>query len=145
MCGTGRWGMRDFEIIEHTADAGIIAYGAGLEEAFANAARAMFSLMADLGSVREEVCCDIQAEAPDREGLLVAWLSELLYVFEVEGTLFSRFEITHLDDTTIKAKAYGEPLDAGRHSLTSGIKAVTYHMLKIEESDGCRVQVIFDA
>ncbi|MCJ7808130.1 MAG: archease, partial [Dehalococcoidia bacterium] len=37
-----------FEIIDHTADVGIAAYGEDLKEAFANAAYALFSMMLDL-------------------------------------------------------------------------------------------------
>lgn len=136
--------MRDFDIIEHTADTGIIAYGSDLKEAFANAAHAMFSMIADLEAVNEEVCRQIEAEAADRDGLLVSWLNELLYLFDVERIVFKRFEVAELGETRIRADGYGEPVDPSRHGLKSGVKAATYHMLKIEEDDGCRVRVIFD-
>ena len=136
--------MKRFDIIEHTADVGIAAYGANLKEAFANAAYAMFSLIADLENVRENVRRHIEVQADDREGLVVSWLNELLYIFDVERTIFKRFEVTELGETSLKAEGYGEPLDQSRHSLRGGIKAATYHMLKIEKNDGYTVRVIFD-
>ncbi|PIU56057.1 MAG: protein archease, partial [Chloroflexi bacterium CG07_land_8_20_14_0_80_51_10] len=36
--------MQNFEIIDHTADVGIVAYGDSVEEVFINAAYGMFSL-----------------------------------------------------------------------------------------------------
>src|SRR4030042_6641599 len=125
--------MPRFDIIEQTADIGIIAYGAELKEAFANAAYAMFSLIADLESVREEVRRQIEADAEDRESLLISWLNEFLYILDVERLIFRRFEIIELSENSLGAEAYGEPLDESRHGLKSGVKAATYHMLTIEK------------
>jgi protein archease len=137
--------VKRFDIIEHTADVGIVAYGVGLGEAFANAAYAMFTLIADLGGVREEVCREVEVQAEDRESLLPSWLNELLYLFDTEGIIFKRFEVSELGESNLKAKGYGEPLDPERHSLKAGVKAATYYMLRVaKEDDGYSVQVIFD-
>jgi SHS2 domain-containing protein len=133
-----------FDIIEHTADIGIIAYGESLEEALANAAYAMFSLIADLDNIEETVETDVEATAEDEESLTVRWLNELLYLFDVKGIIFKKFDISELSPNRLKAKAYGEPLDPSRHSLKSGVKAATYHMLKIEKNREFKIQVIFD-
>ena len=63
---------KDFETLEHTADTGIIAYGKDLKQAFANAARGLFSLIAELESVNEVLERDIEVTAADRDSLLVA-------------------------------------------------------------------------
>lgn len=137
--------MKKFDVVEHTADIGIVAYGADLREAFANAAYGMFSLMADLEQVREETSRYIEAEAGDRESLVVSWLNELLYMFDVERIIFKRFDVLELTNTRLKADAYGEKVDTSRHELKSGVKAATYHMLKVSEDNGrCRIRVIFD-
>ena len=136
--------VKRFDIIEHTADIGVVAYGAELKEAFANAAYAMFTIIADLERAEERVCQEIELQAEDKESLLVKWLNELLYLFDTQGIIFSRFEILELNENYLKAKGYGELLEPRRHSLKTGIKAATYHMLKIEKDDGCKVQVIFD-
>jgi SHS2 domain-containing protein len=136
--------VKKFDIIEHTADTGIVAYGTELEEAFANAAYAMFTLIADLEDVKEVVCRQIEVEAGDRESLVVSWLNELLYLFDVEGIIFKRFRVTELSETSLKAEGYGELIDKARHSLKAGVKAATYYMLRVEKDNGYSVRVIFD-
>ena len=134
----------EFEVLDHTADVGIEAYGADDGKAFANAARGMFSLMIDLETVRETEHRDIELTAPDRESLLVAWLSELIYLFDARNLLFRRFEVSLPEETTLRARAYGEPVDGSRHEIKTGVKAVTFHMLSIVHDDGTRVRVLFD-
>jgi SHS2 domain-containing protein len=134
-----------FELLDHTADVGIVAHGASLEEAFEHAALGMFSVMVELDTVREREERRVEVEADDLEGLLVAWLSELLYLVDTEGLLFRRFKVVGLDERHMQAHAWGEPIDPERHRLGVGIKAVTRHMLAIErQPTGYRVRVIFD-
>jgi SHS2 domain-containing protein len=135
---------KEFEIIEHTADIGIRARGTDMKEAFANAAKGMFSLITWLEDVEETEYRDIELTAPDMESLLVGWLNEGIYLFDTVNILLKRFDITELSETHLKARGYGETVDASRHELKRGIKAATYHMLKIDRSNGNRVEVIFD-
>jgi SHS2 domain-containing protein len=136
---------KDFEVIAHTADIGIIAYGADLKQAFVNAARGLFSLITELDTVAVKEQRDIQVTAPDREALLVNWLNELIYLFEAKEMLFNRFDITSLTDTELRATGYGEKIDLARNTLKIQVKATTYHMLKIEHTEkGWKSQVIFD-
>ena len=135
---------KDFEILNHTADVGIIAYGADMSQAFANAARGLFSLITELDDVEEVIHRDIELTATDEESLLVEWLNELVYRFDTEGIIFKRFDIIQLDNTQLKARGYGEKVDSSKHKLKTGVKAATYHMLKVDKGDGCRVQVLFD-
>ena len=135
---------KEFDILNHTADVGIIAYGASLNQAFANAARGLFSLITNLDDVEEALSRDIEVTAPDQESLLVAWLNELIYRFDVENILFNRFDVTQLDSTRLKARTYGEKVDSSRHKLKTGVKATTYHMLKVKKTNGYQVQVLFD-
>ena len=137
--------MARFEVIDHTADIGIIAYGKDEKEVFTNSAFAMFSLIAELDGVAESVFREVEVTADDEETLLVAWLNELLYLFDVENIIFKRFDIISLDELRLRANAYGEKFDPLRHELKTQIKAATYHMLKIEKGDGFRAQIIFDA
>ncbi len=135
---------REFEIIDHTADVGIVAYGANMEQAFANAAKALFSLIAEPNGVEEVMYQDTELTAPDQESLLVEWLNELIYLFDAENLIFKRFDITELTDTHLKARSYGHKVDSSKDKIKMGVKAATYHMLKIDKGDGCKVQVLFD-
>ena len=135
---------KDFEIIDHTADVGVIAYGGSISQAFANAARALFSLITELDLVEEVLYRDIELTAPDEEGLLVEWLNELIYLFDTEYIVFKRFDVSVLNNSQLRARSYGEKVDSSRHQLKTGVKAATYHMLVVSKGNGYRVQVIFD-
>ena len=135
---------KEFDIVDHTADVVIIAYGDSLNQAFANAARGLFSLITELDDVEEAQHRDIEVAAPDQESLLVEWLNQLIYLFDTENIIFNRFDITQLNRTQLKARTYGEKVDSSRHKLKTGVKAATYHMLKVEKTNGYQVQVLFD-
>ena len=135
--------MRRFRLIEHTADLGLIAYGGSLAEAFANAAYGLFSIIAELKTVRETESRRLEMSEEDQEGLLFEWLNSLIYFFDVEMLLFKRFDIIELDGGKLKAICYGEKCDPSRHRLKTGVKAATYHMLKVDREKN-QVQVIFD-
>lgn len=133
--------MQRFELLEHTADTGLIAYGYDLAEAFANAAYGLFSIMAEPDGVREVESRTVMVSAEDVEGLLFNWLNELIYVFEVENRLLKRFDITEFDERQLKAVCWGEKYNPSRHKLKLGVKSATYHMLKVDKN---KVRVIFD-
>jgi SHS2 domain-containing protein len=136
---------RKFKIMSHTADIGIVAGGGDMKTAFENAAKGMFSIITDRRKVRSVIRREAAVSAPDREMLLVAWLNELVYLFDTRRFLGKRFEITELTDTSLKATIYGEDIDPSRHEIRIGIKAVTYHMLRVSEAAGrWQVRVIFD-
>jgi len=134
-----------FEIIDHTADVGIIAYGADVKELFSNAALALFSLITKPESVEEKLHLDLQVSSEDTDSLLVEWLNELIYLFDVKHILFTRFDIASLTHNELKATCYGEDFDPMKHKIKVGVKAATYHMLKLDKSDaGCKAQIILD-
>ena len=136
---------KDFETIDHTADIGIMAYGDDLKQVFANAARGLFSLITELDTVAVKEKRGIKVTATDREALLVNWLNELIYLFEVKEMLFNRFDITSITDTELTAIGFGEKINLAKHELKTQVKAATYHTLKIEQhEDGWKAQVILD-
>ncbi len=137
---------KGFEIIDHTADIGIRAYGVDLVQAFNNAALGLFSLITDIDKVEDTLMREVTVTATDREALLVEWLNELIYLFDAELVVFKRFSIVSLTDTELKARCYGEKINKHKHELKRGIKSATYHMLKIESQNGngYEVQVLLD-
>jgi SHS2 domain-containing protein len=136
---------RAFEIIDHTADVGIVAYGTDVEELFSNAALALFSLITELESIEGNLHFDLKVNSEDRDSLLVEWLNELIYLFDVEHTLFNRFDIKSLTRNQLKAICYGETFDPMKHKIKVGVKAATYHMLKLDKNGGgYKAQIIFD-
>lgn len=135
-----------YESLEHTSEAGIIARGATLAEAFANIAEGMYDLMLELDGVEERESREIALEDQNSEALLVDWLLELLFLTETEGLVFRRFAVDELSETRLRARVWGERFDPERHrSHNVVVKAVTHYMLEIgRENGGYRVQVLFD-
>ncbi|MBU4031245.1 MAG: archease [Candidatus Thermoplasmatota archaeon] len=131
-----------YEIIDHTADIAIRTSGSNLNQAFENAAYALFDTMCDASTVRPLKVKKVEIESEDMEQLLVDWLSRLLFICDVDDMLYSEFEVT-ITGTTLKATMKGEKLDADRHQLKTDIKAITYHMLEVN-TDTNTVQVLFD-
>ena len=134
----------EFEIIEHTGEAGIMAHGATLEELFVNAARGMFNLMIDLDQIREIETRQVEVSDADQDLLLAGWLSELLYLFDTEFLLFRHFQVEFPVPGKLRGVAWGERADPDRHRIGLGIKAVTHYMLQVEKEDGYKASVIFD-
>jgi SHS2 domain-containing protein len=136
---------KGFDVLDHTADIGIIAYGTDMKQVFSNAALALFSLITELESIEEKLSLNLRVRSRDRESLLVEWLNELIYGFDAGHVLVRRCDIENLTDTQLKATCHGESFDPAKHKLKRGIKAATYHMLKLDKDDhGYRAQVILD-
>jgi SHS2 domain-containing protein len=134
-----------FEFFEMTADEGLRAGGESMGEAFINAARGMLFLMVDPENLRPIQSRRIELEAKDRGALLVAWLSELLYLSEVEDFLPVEYDMVHLNEHRLEANLKGDILDPARHSLKGLVKAATYHRLEVKEAEGkWQVQVVLD-
>ncbi|MGC8998988.1 MAG: archease [Candidatus Bathyarchaeia archaeon] len=140
---------RNFEFLEHTADAYIAAYGKDLAEAFENAAAAMFEVMTDIEKVKPEVEDYVEVEAADEYALLYNWLEELLVKSEINEMLYSKFEICEIAKTAdgfrLKAKLWGEKFNSEKHPQKVGVKAVTYHQMEIiKEPEKTTVKFILD-
>ena len=137
--------MGRYELLDHTADIGIVAFGRDLPEAFAAAAYAMFDILTDIDSIQETGSFELQISATNVEELLIAWLDELLYRYETERYINRRFLISDMNDTSLCASVFGEKVDPARHEIKTEIKSVTYHQLRIEKMEGeWEAQVIFD-
>jgi len=116
-----------------------------MTELFIHAAQGMESLMVAPEQVRVVTSRDITVEGHDVVSLLIAWLNELIFLFDTEYLLFRTFEIDTITETHLIAHASGEPYDAQRHELSSAIKAVTWHEATVQHTDGgYKARVIFD-
>lgn len=123
-----------YETFEHEADIGIRGFGGTIEEAFENAAVALYSVMVNVNRVRPEERRIVTASAPDRELLLVEWLNALLSQSDIDRMVFSKFEVK-INGTSLIGTAWGEMLDRERHQAHVEIKGATYHMLSVQERD----------
>ena len=136
---------KPYEVFEHTADIGLHVYGETLPLLFINAARGMESLLVLPEQVRVVISREITVRGHDPISLLIAWLNELIFLFDTEYLLFRDFEIATLTDSTLTGIARGEPYDDHRHELSSAIKAATWHEAAvIQDNEGYQARIIFD-
>ena len=135
--------MKQYKLIEHTADVGIKAYGKNISEAFINAAIGMFDIITDNAKIEAVGQYDIQLEAPDLEQLLVDWLSELLFLNSAKNLVFGSFNVK-IDKNRLSAQVFGEEYSKSKHKMGVEIKAVTYHILEVSKKAPYYVQVLFD-
>jgi len=141
--------MKEFEILEHTADIGIMAYGKTKREVFINSAKGMFEIIAGNNNdiANNNFSCKVILKAENLENLLVAWLNELLYIGETRLVILNKFHIKELSNFQIKAEVEGIKINPPSVKIEKEIKAVTYHCLEIkkdEERGFWSTRVIFD-
>ena len=122
--------MKQYETFEHEADIGIRGFGDTMEEAFANAAAALYSVMVDSETVRHTDFRGVNVSAGDAEELLVEWLNALVAVSDIERMVFSKFEV-RIEGNRLAGTAWGERLDHARHHAHVEVKAATYHLLSV--------------
>ncbi|WP_456419949.1 archease [Methanocaldococcus infernus] len=132
-----------FKYFETTADLGVEALGESLEEAFKEAAKALYNIMVDIDKVEKKEVVEFEVEGEDLEELLYNFLNELLYYTDVYGLVFSDFEI-EIKNNRLKCKAYGEKIRK-EHNIKEEVKAATYHKMKVKEDNGLwKVKYIVD-
>lgn len=129
--------MKGFEFLPHTADIMIKSWGGSLEEAFSEAAKALFEIITDTKRVTPSTKIEIEICGYDLENLLYKWLEELLYHHDAHNMVFSEFYIEYINETDnekqycLHGKALGEKFDRDKHESRTVVKAITYHQMKI--------------
>ena len=118
-----------YSVFDHTADIGIEVVAPSREELYATAATALFDILADISRVGPGTVQEVTVTGEDAADLLVRWLSELLYLHDVEGWLYREFRIDEVTEHRLSARVYGERYDPDRHTIKTEIKAVTYHQV----------------
>ncbi len=134
--------MAGYELLEHTADIGVRAVGARLEEVFEQATLGLADV---LGAWRPGPGqrAPIMVEAGDLGALLVDWLGEVLYVQEMGGTAIGAVKVERVADGRASGSVSLRPADPPLEGTM--VKAVTYHRLRVEQTDGGWVaEVYFD-
>jgi len=135
--------MGGFELLEHTADVGIRARGATLEEAVEQATLGLAEVLGALRPGGGEVV-DVEVTAGDPGALLVDWLNEVLWLHEVRG---------HAGVAAVRVERVAGDRAAGSVTFSSTdppadgtfVKAVTYHRLRVgRDAGGWLAEVYLD-
>jgi len=131
--------------IEHPSDVGFEVYGDTLEELYANAAIAMYSLMTDIDEIEADVERAIELKAEDFQSLMFDWLDELIFLFDSESLVMKKFDIA-VNETnfSICGNCKGGKYDPSTHVSGIIIKAVTYNMMQIKKNEVWKARVVLD-
>lgn len=143
-----------FQFLDHTADVAVDVAADSLAGLYAEAARAFTDTLTPLAGVQPGRTLEVRLDLPPgadlasdphaRENLMVEWLEELLYRFEVDGFLAARAEV-ELSAGALHATLHGETYAPDRHPVKVLVKAVTYHALEVRPTaDAWTARVIFD-
>ena len=126
--------------LEHTADWELKVWAPDLPILFIQAAFGMYKICGIELKKESRITQSLKLEAQDLETLLVSFLSELLFLSELEGIAFDNLKVD-IDRFQLAAEMYGAPIAF----QSKEIKAVTYHNLKIDSSSrGFEVKIVFD-
>jgi SHS2 domain-containing protein len=137
-----------FEILEHTADIGLRAWGATAEALFENAAWGLADILgaratAEATDQKPVAGPAVNARAADIEALLVEWLNEVLFALERSGACLADVEALKV----VSDEADGNLLLVACDGQKTGseLKAATYHQISVRpENGGWTATVFFD-
>ena len=123
-----------YEHFEHTADVGIRGIGETLEESFEMAGKALFAVMINLDNVEITDELSIELEGENSEDLLYNWLSELIFLMNVEEKVFSDFSVK-IEGNQLRGRVRGEVINDNKHELLTEVKAITYSQILVEQKE----------
>jgi SHS2 domain-containing protein len=144
---------QEFELLPHTADLRIRAYGFTFQELFRNTLKGMFSSIRPQGPevpykgsfpkvshfTTEH---QVHVYAQDKESLLIDFLSECVYLSDTHNEAYFDARFNLLDETELEGTIYGVKVTGFEETE---IKAVTYHDLEMVELDGVwQATIVFD-
>lgn len=121
------------EYFEHGADIGVIGRGASIEDAFIEAARAMFAIMVEPGSVQPLIEVEVEFFEDDAEFALVRWLNALLAAARENKAVFAGFELQHAGNRW-HGRARGEPWREA-HERGTEVKGATLTALCVRRAE----------
>ena len=139
-----------FEFLDHTADVQSRSWGRNLEEAISQTALSLMATMSpDLQKIKKKEKKEISIIAEDKEALIFDFLSELLFIFDVDELIFSKIEIQEVlkkgNQFELHAFLEGEKFDPNKHETGTEVKAITYSFMQIKEmEESVEITMIFD-
>ena len=139
-----------YKFIEHTADVRVRGWGSTIEQAFSQVALSLMATISpNLDLIKHEITREINIEAEDKYALAIDFLTEFLFIFDVEELIFSKIEVNLInlinDKFQLNAVAKGEKFDKDVHEIGTEVKAITYSFMNIEErKDHVIIDIVFD-
>jgi SHS2 domain-containing protein len=149
------WFERDmsgaYTELEHPADLFLEIRGRDLDELFENALYAFYSQVADLEKVEGRNVASLDVRESSLDEALRTLLAEALYRFDIEEFIAVAARVTVQTDRAdgdvrVTARLWGGRPERQPGSLSTEVKAVTYHRLAVTQTSGggWRATVLFD-
>lgn len=135
-----------FKFLEKVAIADIAfeAYGKNLKELFENSAMAVAETMAEVKTVEPKIKKEINLENEKVDGLLFDFIGELIYLKDKDAFVFNKFDVD-LKGNKLKVICYGDKINMKKQTLRNDVKAITYHMYKIDKvKEGYKATIVLD-
>jgi SHS2 domain-containing protein len=139
-----------YKFLDHPADIQVESWGKNLEEAFSQTAYSLIATITpNLAKISPNVEKTLEIKAEDKEALLFDFLSEFLYIFDVEKLVFSEINVKKIkksnDQYELQAVLRGEKFDKNKHEIGIEVKAITYSYMTIEEDkENVKINIVFD-
>jgi len=139
-----------FRFLDHTADIQVECWGENLAEAFSQCALSLMTVITpDLSKINPRSEKEVRITSEDKESLLFDFLSEFLYIFDVEGLIFNDIWVVYINRTQLgydmKAILKGERFNDKKHEIGTEVKAITYSFMEINENtEKTKLKVVFD-
>ena len=119
-----------YEELESAADLGMLVSAKSLELLFASCAWTLFNFIGNIDLLKHDFTAEINLAVDEIDFLLIAWLNELIFLHETRHCLLNDFTV-NLTSTGLIATVRGELIETGVHEIRIGVKAATYHQLKV--------------
>jgi len=133
---------KKYEILNHPADLKIRAYGKDLAEVFSNMLKGMFETCHPIIEKKDYfIKRKVNLEANDKESLLVNFLSEVLYLSDINNETYFGVEFKKINEKKLIGEIKGRKVKG----FNLEIKAVTWHDLEIKKRNNLwQATVLFD-
>lgn len=136
---------KGYEFFDHTADVGVMAQGATLEELFVHMAQGLVEVIAEDSVLKPQQTRFMQLSADSAESLLLRWMQAMHLWFSTDRFLPVSYALDEVTETSLRGTVRGDTFDPARHVQGREVKAITRHQLRVWQQDGLwRGQVIVD-
>jgi len=130
------------------ADITFEASGKTLDELFESSANAVTNAMIDdLGRIEPIEERKIKLDAETEEKLLHKFLDEILFYKDADNIVFGMYDIK-ISKTGkklfLECVAKGEEIDNKKHTVMTDVKAVSWHMFKLEKKEQWKAHAVLD-
>lgn len=140
-----------FEYIDHPADVWVHAWAPSFTQAIEQCVYSLMDTMiGNYSSVKPTQNFTIDVQEESKGSLLIGFLSEFLYLFDMEGAIIKEISIDPIEESPegilkLHAEARGDIFDPSIHEPDTEVKAITYSYLEIQISEErTDIKIIYD-